>query len=306
MKELQWTVKSYDQQLNLSIFEILNEQPKGIIQIVHGMAEHKYRYVPFMRELAKNGYIVCIHDHRGHGGSIKQKKDLGYFYTDDVDALVKDTYEVTKALKKKHSNLPLYMIGHSMGSLVVREYCRMHDIELSGLVICGSPSKQNFALLGSYIAKMLSLFKGKRYQSQWIQKMAFGSFDKKFQDSTLENRWLARNQDVVNSFNRDNRCGFIFSLQAFHTLFTMMHRVYQPMKRQVQHPNLAILFIAGENDSCIQSQEKFLQAVNAMKKRGYQNVEGKLFSNGRHEILFDDGKDDVYQCILTWFHKCKL
>lgn len=306
MKELQWTVKSYDQQLNLSVYEILDENPKGIIQIVHGMAEHKYRYVSFMQTLAKNGYIVCIHDHRGHGGSIKQKEDLGYFYTDDVNALVKDTYEVTKALKKKHPNLPLYMIGHSMGSLVVREYCRTYDIELSGLVICGSPSKQNFALLGSYIVKCLRLLKGKRYQSQWIQQLAFGSFDKKFQDSTLENRWLARNQEVVKAFNRDSRCGFIFSLQAFHTLFSMLHRVYQPMKQQVQHPSLPILFIAGENDPCIQNQQKFLQAVNAMKKRGYQCVEAKLFPQGRHEILFDDGNEDVYQCILAWFNNHKL
>ena len=300
MKELQWVIKSKDQLINLSVYEIICRHPKGVIQIVHGMAEHKYRYVPFMQTLAQEGYIVCIHDHRGHGGSVQDKEDFGYFYTENPNALVEDTYEITKALKEKYPSLPLYMLGHSMGSLVVREYCRSYDIELSGLIVCGSPSKQPFALCGSWLAKAMGIWKGKRYRSQWIQHVAFGSFDKRFTDSTLENRWLACSEESVQAFNNDTRCGFIFTLQGFTLLFRLLYNVYRPMKQPVKNKKLPILFIAGEDDPCIQNQKKFLQAVANMKHRGYGVVDAHVFPSGRHEILFDQDKEIVYTFLCEW------
>ena len=106
------------------------EEPKGIVQIVHGMAEHKERYEPFMEMLCKQGYISIIHDHRGHGKSIRAKEDLGYFYDESGKAIVEDVHQITQWAKDRYGEMPYHLFGHSMGSLVVRCYLKKYDNEL--------------------------------------------------------------------------------------------------------------------------------------------------------------------------------
>ena len=118
---------------------------RGIVQISHGMAEHKERYEDFMTFLAENGYLCVIHDHRGHGGSVRRPEDLGYFYTEDPAALAEDLYAVTAMIRAKHPQVPLYLFSHSMGTLVARSYLKRHDRALSGLVLCGKPIHEVFA-----------------------------------------------------------------------------------------------------------------------------------------------------------------
>lgn len=100
MIKSEFTLESCYDGLNISVEVIEPEKnPIGIIQLSHGMSEHKERYEPFMEYLADKGYITVIHDHRGHGKSIKAKDDLGYFYTKDITAIVEDLYQVTKHIK---------------------------------------------------------------------------------------------------------------------------------------------------------------------------------------------------------------
>lgn len=119
------------------------EAPKGILQIHHGMAEYKERYLPFMKYFAEAGYVAAIHDCRGHGKSVRTKKDLGYMYGAGMDALIEDTAEVTRMLKEEWQGVPLILLGHSMGSMVVRCFTKKYDDLLNMLVVCGSPSKES-------------------------------------------------------------------------------------------------------------------------------------------------------------------
>lgn len=104
-------------QLSLEMEVIEPEKIKGIVQISHGMAEHKERYEPFMEYLAGHGYLSVIHDHRGHGGSVNNRQELGYFYTEDSQAMVEDLYQITKWIKKEYPDKPIYLFSHSMGTL---------------------------------------------------------------------------------------------------------------------------------------------------------------------------------------------
>ena len=124
------------------------EAPKGILQIHHGMAEYKERYLPFMKYFAEAGYVAAIHDCRGHGKSVRTKKDLGYMYGAGMDALIEDTAEVTRMLKEEWQGVPLILLGHSMGSMVVRCFTKKYDDLLNMLVVCGSPSKNPGAKIG--------------------------------------------------------------------------------------------------------------------------------------------------------------
>ena len=122
-------------------YTIPKDEIKGIVQFSHGMAEHKERYFNFMEYLSNNGYVCVINDHRGHGNSVKDKKDLGYFYTEDTNFIIDDLHDVTKYIKEKYSNQKLYLFSHSMGTLVARGYMQKYDNEIEKIILCGTPTK---------------------------------------------------------------------------------------------------------------------------------------------------------------------
>ena len=121
-------IKSACDELMLDVLTIFPKgEIKGIVQISHGMAEHKERYIPFMEFLSQNGYVTVIHDHRGHGKSIKAKKDLGYFYEEKAEYIVEDLHQITNFIKNKYPNQKVILLGHSMGSMLVRKYIKKYD-----------------------------------------------------------------------------------------------------------------------------------------------------------------------------------
>lgn len=134
--------------------------PKGIVQIVHGMCEHKERYLPFMEYLAENGFYSIIHDHRGHGESIRSSEDLGYFYEGGWTAIIDDINAVTGRARTEHPELPLILFGHSMGSMAVRSYAKRYDDLISGLIVCGSPSRNSGAGIGKLVARSYASLAG--------------------------------------------------------------------------------------------------------------------------------------------------
>ena len=130
--------------LEISVLCLMPEpgiKPRAIVQLVHGMSEHKERYIPFMEYLTDKGYITVIHDHRGHGKSVSDKKDLGYMYGGGADAMLKDVLTVNEEIRRHFPELPLILFGHSMGSLAVRAFAAKHDDCMNMLIVCGSPSE---------------------------------------------------------------------------------------------------------------------------------------------------------------------
>lgn len=133
-----FTLESHHDRLLLQGLLVLPEQkpPRAVFQVAHGMCEHKERYLPFLQEMADHGYACVIHDHRGHGGSVRQTEDLGYFYPDGGPALVSDLYQVTRWIREQYPELPLYLFGHSMGSLAVRCYLKRYPDVPDGVFVC--------------------------------------------------------------------------------------------------------------------------------------------------------------------------
>lgn len=276
---------------------------KAIIQLVHGMSEHKERYLDFMQALSKLGYLCVIHDHRGHGLSVKQEDDLGYFYEKSGMYAVEDIHQLNVAIKKDVPNVPLILFGHSMGSLLVRRYCKQYDKDIDGLIVCGSPSKNSMAKLALKMVRVMECIKGERYRSKLIHNLAFGTFAKRFDDQISENVWLCSDCEAVKDYDSDPLCGFVFTLNGFENLFHIMIDVYDEKHWNCTKKQLPILFIAGEEDPCIVSPEKFKEAYTFMQKVGYTDIEHHLFEGKRHEILNEKKKEEVYQMIFDWIHK---
>lgn len=273
------------------------EKPKAIVQISHGMSEHKERYFDFMNYLADNGYICVIHDHRGHGKSVKNEKDLGYFYSEDINYIVDDLYQVTEYIKKKYENLEIVLFSHSMGTLVARNYLKKHDNEISKIILCGPPTENNLAGFGILLAKILKPFYGKNTPNTFLNKITFKNYNK---NNKKNNEWISYNNENVEKYNNDELCGYIFTTNGFINLYKLMKQAFNAKNWNVQNKNLQFFIIAGKKDPVIQSEEKFFELVNFIKKLGYKYVTFKLYNGMRHELLNEKDNKNVYKDILSF------
>lgn len=293
------TIKSNYDNLDLGVSIRIPEQPTGILQLVHGMAEHRERYHDFMDYCAEQGLVIIIHDHRGHGASVKTKDDLGYFGKNGTKAIVEDVHQITQYIRGRFPDLPLTLFGHSMGSLVVRCYIQKYDQDIDGLIVCGSPSYQLASRLGIIVAKSLQLFKGEKHRSNFVNNLSFSSNMKRFQHEGNPNAWVVSDPAVLAAYDADERDGFIFTLNGFETLFKLMNQAYSKKNWAMHNPNLPILFIAGADDPCIIDEKHFNKAVDFLRQRGYQNVVSKLYPHMCHEILNEIGKAEVWHDVVT-------
>ena len=294
-----FTLRSAHDDLDISVMAITPESsPKAIIQLVHGMCEYKERYVPFMEFLCSEGYACVIHDHRGHGASVKSADDLGYFYGGGWNGIVSDILTVNEEIRKMYPESPVYLFGHSMGSLAVRSFTKRHDDRLDGLIVCGSPSRNPAAGAGKMLAKIIAALKGERHRPALIQKIAFDGFNKRF-SSEGPNAWLSTDKENVRSYNADPLCGYCFTCNGFIGLFDLMTDTYSSIGWQLAKPGLPVHFIAGSDDPCIISLKGFNEAVGHMKAMGYANVTAKTYEGLRHEILNEVGREIIWQDVAS-------
>lgn len=303
MKEESFKIKSkYDKlEIKGNMF-IPEKDKKGLFFISHGMCEHKERYYDFLKYLTENGYITVVHDHRGHGSSVSSKEDLGYFKDEKGDAIVEDLHDVIEYVKKKYPNMKTTLFGHSMGSLVVRNYIQKYDSLIDELIVCGSPSNNRLTPLALTLTKLIKKVKGEKYRSKFLEKLTTRNNDKYFKDEPEKNCWLTRDKHVVKLYNEGELTGFTFTTNGYLNLFNLVKNTYTKRKYKVENKELKIFFIAGSKDPVIKDKEHWNKAVNFMKKLGYTNVYKKLYKDMRHEILNEIGHQEVYEDILDFIN----
>ena len=301
MKTTKTTIISPVDGLELSALSIEPDGDiKGIFQLVHGMAEMKERYIPFMEYLASKGYASVIHDHRGHGESVKDKKDYGYMYKAGGSALVEDVHVVTQFARATWPDQKLILFGHSMGSLVVRCYAKKYDDEIDGLIVMGSPAKNNAVGLARAMVAAKSIFQGTRHKSKMITNLAFGSYLKNIPNPRTPFDWLSVNEDNVDFYMASETCGFPFTLDGYRGLFDELADTYDPKGWKLANPSLPVLFLSGSEDPCIGGKKNFYDAVTFMKGRGYADVENRFYKGLRHELLNEDARAQVMGDITDW------
>ncbi len=267
--------------------------PKGIVQISHGMAEHKSRYYPFMEFLTEKGYICVIHDHRGHGKSVKSKEDYGYFYTEDYHYIVEDLFQVTEYVHDLYPDLEITLFSHSMGTLVARCYMQKYDKYLKNLILCGPPTQNTMASLAVVIAKFLKPFYTEKKPNQLLNKMAFAGYGK-------GNSWLSKNEENIKKYETDDLCGYVFTTNGFINLFQLMVNAFNKKEFQVKNESLNIFVIAGSKDPVIQNENKFNDLVEFIKQLGYKNVSSKLYEGLKHELLNEKENKEIAQDIYEF------
>lgn len=278
---------------------IAPDNPKAVLQLAHGMCEHKERYIPFMEYMAGKGYVCVINDHRGHGGSVRSEKDLGYFNYNGGEYLVEDMHQVTEKIKGMYSNLPMVLLGHSMGALATRCYLKEYDEDLAGVVLCGCPAKNNMSSVGLVLDKAMQFGKGARAKSSMVEKLFFGDFQKAFK-SEGKNAWLCSDKSVVKAYEEDPLCNFEFTLNGYEALIYLSNTAHSNTGWEIDNPSMPVHLIAGANDPCIVNRDRFRDGVNQMRKLGYKEVTSYLYDGMRHEILNEVGKEQVFKDIADF------
>jgi len=263
------------------------------------MCEHKERYLPFMEYMAARGFVCIIHDHRGHGGSVRSMDDLGYFYADGGANLVRDLHQITRYIRRQFPALPLFLFGHSMGSLAVRAYTRYYGRELDGLIVCGSPSRNPMMVIGSHLLRLSAAILGDHSHFRLADKL-FMTFNRPFRAEHLKNAWISTDHTVVTRYNSDPLCNFTFTINGYQSLLWLMYQAYLTRGWRVPNPDLPIRFISGAEDPCMLSYRDFRRAVACMESVGYRNVSWKLYPGMRHEILNEPDRTDVYRDIAEF------
>lgn len=275
------------------------EHPQAAVVFVHGMAEHKERYYPFMNYLCELGFACVIYDQRGHGATARTPDELGYFGKGGVKNLVEDTRTVVRWTREQFPGLKVFLFGHSMGSMVARNFAKKYDAEIDGLVVCGSPSNTSAAGLGILTTRIIQLFKGDRFRSKKVALMIFGPHTKKFKAEGTRNAWLSTNKANVQEYNNDPLCGFLFTLNGYRVVMQLIKETYSPRGWAVNNPNMPVHFLAGSTDPCIITIDQFTKAVSFFRNRGYKQVTSKVYPGLRHEVLNELGKEEVWKDIET-------
>lgn len=287
--------------LNLELLTVIPDgNIQGILQIHHGMSEYKERYLPFMRFMATHGYVAVIHDCRGHGKSVCSDKDLGYMYGQRGKELAKDTYGILREMKKRWPQVPVVLLGHSMGSLVVRTFLKQYDKEIDRLVVCGSPGKNPLLGVGKLLAAAEGRIWGSRHRAKLIEFLSFGPYAWKFAGEKSRFAWCCADPAVVEQYDASPYCGFTFTVDGYQTLFSLMEETYSMRGWNCENPDLPILFVAGREDCCTGGAKGFDQAVSHMRRVGYRKVSAKRYDGMRHEILNEREKQQVYRDILRF------
>ena len=291
------TLNSAYDGLPLSVMLVRPEdKPRCLVQLAHGMCEHKERYQAFMEFLAERGCLCVINDHRGHGASVRNTDDLGYFYKDGDEALVQDLHQITLWMRDRWPGKKLALFGHSMGSLAVRAYADRYDKDIDALIVCGSPGENAAAGAGLVLIRLLSALFGERHHSALVQKMTIGAFAKRFPSAEHPSSWISANEENVIAYEADPLCTFTFTLNGNRALLRLMRRAYglRPVRG---NPALPVRFFSGAEDPCAPDEKGFWKAVEKMRQAGFADVEGKLFPGLRHEILNETNRAEVFETI---------
>lgn len=302
MKKYTEKIASTDSKNNLNVIIWETEkEPIGVLQIVHGMAEYIDRYDNFAKYMTEQGFNVIGHDHLGHGNSVSDERDYGFFAEENGDKIIiEDMHSVTQYAREKWEELPNFILGHSMGSFCLRQYLTKYSNDVFGAIIMGTgwiPSAA--ALLGKTIATNTCKSKGSHTVNPLLIKLTLEPYNKPFAPARTNCDWLSKDEKQVDLYVNDKLCGFDFTAGAYKDFFTILEKIAKNRQLIGMRKSLPILITSGSVDPV--GGKKACEKLNAQYKRcGIDDVTLKLWENDRHEILNELDKSDVYRYICNW------
>lgn len=277
-------------------------EPRAIVQIIHGIAEYIDRYDEFMSFLADNGIIAVGTDHLGHGKSIESEEQTGFFaYDNGWDYAVRDEEVLRLAMHENYPELPIIVFGHSMGSFMARTLLIRYPDAFNAAIISGT-GNQGAALVngGLFMGNLVTGLKGAHHYSKFLNNLAFGSYNKIYDNPKTEYDWLSRDEANVQKYIDDPLCGFIPSCSLFRDMMTGVKFITNKKNLTAMNKDMPVYFMSGDMDPVGECGKGVQKAYNNFLEAGMKDVSIKIYPGGRHEMLNEINKDEVYTDILAW------
>lgn len=280
------------------------KNPKGVIQIFHGMAEHSGRYDDFAKYLNQNGYILYADDHRGHGYSQFDNKPLAYIGKDGFNNIVEDENIISEIIKEKYKDLPLYIFAHSFGSFVGQEYIIRYSKDINGIILSGSAKQSGIDVkIANILASIQNKLFDDKSEAKLIDKLSFGSYNDKINNQRTKFDWLSRDKDEVDKYIEDDFCGYISPINFYYNLFKGFENLYEIDRLRVISKKLPILIMSGDMDPVGKYGESVKELYNLYENLNIEDLNIQLFKDSRHELLNEINKKEVYKYILDWLEE---
>lgn len=279
-------------------------EPIGILQLVHGMAEYIARYEETAVYFAEKGFIVVGDDHLGHGDTAKEYGDYGFFCKNDpVTVLVRDEHRLKKIIQKEHEGLPYFILGHSMGSLILRNYLCRYGSGINGAVVCGTAHHGRMSLFaGKILTGFLKMAGKEKNKSAFLDEIMFGSYNKRTEKRT-EFDWICSDERVVDAYMNDPGCGFLFTVNGFDTILELVKKLNKRSYLEKMPKKLPVLFIAGTEDPVGNYGKSVQDVYDTFLHLDLTKVQIKLYNDARHELLNEKQKMQVYEDVSNWLSK---
>ena len=277
---------------------------KAVVQLAHGLAEHSSRYARFAQRLTDHGYAVYGSDHRGHGQTSGESSGKRGFFSekDGWQTVVDDLHAVTDKAREEQPGLPVFLLGHSMGSFISRGYAAQYGSELAGLVLSGTAGGAGaLGKVGIFLASTQARLRGHAHTSGLMNTLTFGQYNSAFKPTRTDFDWLSRDPDEVDKYVNDPDCGFVFSAGGFADLLRGLESVNTDRLASRIPKALPVHLVSGDKDPVGGKDGKGVRAVaDQLRRVGVQDVTLRLWPDARHEILNETNRDEVETEIVEW------
>lgn len=279
---------------------------KAILQITHGMVEFIERYATFAEFLTTKKYMVVGHDHIGHGQSVASEKDWGFFCEENPsDVVVADMHTLRSMIQSENPDVPYFMLGHSMGSFMLRKYLSIHNADLRGAIIMGTGfTPENTTELALKITDFFTKIFGSRHRSKFIDGLTAGPDYKNFDRTGKypEKSWLTKDIEIVKKYYAEPRCTYLFTVNGYRGLFESIRYCCDPENVAKIPKKLPLFIVSGQQDPVGGLGTGVKKVYDMHKDAGALDVTYKLYEDDRHEILNETDKQIVFEDLLAWMN----
>ena len=282
-----------------------DSKPRAVVQIAHGIAEHIDRYRPFMEFLADNGFVVAGNDHLGHGKSIRVPEEQGFFAEKDGWwRVVDDMDKLHDIMSKEYPALPYVLFGHSMGSFLTRTYLIKHPDKYDAVILSGTGHQSPALVLGgNAAASVMAKLNGAMGDGAKLDSLAFGTYLNKIENPRTKFDWLSRDTEQVDKYIADPLCGFVGKIGLYRDMMQGIKFITDKKNIAQMNKEKPVYFMSGDGDPVGDYGKGVERAYKAFCDAGLHDVFMRLYPGGRHEMLNETNKEQVYQDILNWLNE---
>lgn len=276
-------------------------RPRAVVQIVHGVAEYMGRYDAFASWLAGHGFLVAGEDHLGHGKTVDDGK-FGYFGPKNGwELVVKDVRRLRELEGEKYPETPYFILGHSMGSFLTRTYLIKYPGTVKGAILSGTGQEPALTVAGGkLLAGLACRTKGPDAHSQLVYDLSLGAYNRQFEPARTRTDWLTRDEAVVDSYEVDPFCSFQPTVGMFRDMLGGLQYIADRKNLKKMYKTTPVYFFSGDRDPVGQNGKGVQKVAGMFREAGCTDVTVKLYPGGRHEMLNEINKQEVYQDILSW------